>query len=74
MKGRVHTQLNHTLYEVHWVWSGAAYNKQQNMRDSGVFLDPPEYYAGHPGDPLNVLSMDLEKPKVGCCRVVGLCV
>jgi hypothetical protein len=35
IKGRLHQVLNHTLYEVHWVWSGAAYNKQQNMRDAG---------------------------------------
>ncbi|GFH14007.1 glycosyltransferase, partial [Haematococcus lacustris] len=40
--------MNQTLYLVHWTWSGAAYNKQQNMRDAGVYLDTPEYYSQAP--------------------------
>ncbi|GAX75130.1 hypothetical protein CEUSTIGMA_g2574.t1 [Chlamydomonas eustigma] len=43
--GRVHEQMQHPLYEVHWVWSGTTLEaKQQTMRDALKFWDPPEYY------------------------------
>ena len=40
--GQVHKQLNHTLYAVHWVWSGSTMeSKQQTIRDAMKFWDPP---------------------------------
>ncbi|KAL6756927.1 nucleotide-diphospho-sugar transferase-domain-containing protein [Haematococcus lacustris] len=48
IKGRLYQRMNQTLYLVHWTWSGAAYNKQQNMRDAGVYLDTLEYYSQAP--------------------------
>uniref|UniRef100_A0A7S0S184 Glycosyltransferase n=1 Tax=Chlamydomonas leiostraca TaxID=1034604 RepID=A0A7S0S184_9CHLO len=60
-KARAHQTLNHTLYGVHWVWSGAAHNKRANMRDARVYVDQPEYYTGPPGQPpLRLLSMHLD--------------
>lgn len=33
--GRVHEQLNATLYAVHWVWAGGSFSsKRQGMREA----------------------------------------
>ncbi len=58
-------KLNHTLYEVHWVWGGNTLeSKRQNMRDAQRFHDPPEYYSGP-----RLLTFDLVVPQVCCVRV-----
>ncbi|MEW5310167.1 MAG: hypothetical protein WDW38_001990 [Sanguina aurantia] len=57
---RLHDVLNHTLFEVHYVWGGSTLEaKRQNMRDAMKFTDVPEYY-----DSPYLVSMDLEMPTV----------
>eukprot|EP00798_Chlamydomonas_sp_ICE-L_P001026 gene1026-12705_t len=44
--GHTHQVMDHPLYEVHWVWSGGTMeSKQQLMRETKLFWDPPHYYG-----------------------------
>ncbi|KAG2485707.1 hypothetical protein HYH03_015592 [Edaphochlamys debaryana] len=58
VNAQLHKLLNHTLYEVHWVWGGNTLeSKRQCMRDAVKFHDEDPYYTS-PG--LQLMTFDLD--------------
>eukprot|EP00201_Polytomella_parva_P005429 CAMPEP_0175083446 /NCGR_PEP_ID=MMETSP0052_2-20121109/27390_1 /TAXON_ID=51329 ORGANISM="Polytomella parva, Strain SAG 63-3" /NCGR_SAMPLE_ID=MMETSP0052_2 /ASSEMBLY_ACC=CAM_ASM_000194 /LENGTH=727 /DNA_ID=CAMNT_0016354903 /DNA_START=486 /DNA_END=2672 /DNA_ORIENTATION=- len=54
---RAYELFGHDLFVVHWVWGGSTtHSKIQNIRDLGLYIDPPEYYH-----PRRLLSFELDQ-------------